>query len=134
MSRVIDLAAAAMSRTLNRFLDVVVHAVEGFIALYQKYKTGPVDLDHHSKWPHFLRLHGSITPELILPLLFTGMWASAITIFSELVFSGTLQLWSQSTSRLTSSSRHSVHAPYRTRSRHQSLPLLPLHDRLRALQ
>ncbi|KAF2276578.1 UPF0187-domain-containing protein [Westerdykella ornata] len=49
------------------------------------YFIGPRDLDHHSKWPMFLRLHGSITPEMILPLLFVGGWSAMITCISKFV-------------------------------------------------
>lgn len=49
------------------------------------YFIGPRDLDHHSKWPMFLRLHGSITPEMILPLLFVAGWSSMITCISKFV-------------------------------------------------
>ncbi|KAL6706964.1 hypothetical protein ACN47E_004914 [Coniothyrium glycines] len=49
------------------------------------YFIGPRDLDHHSKWPMFLRLHGSITPEMILPLLFVAGWSSLITCISKFV-------------------------------------------------
>ncbi|KAF2841181.1 UPF0187-domain-containing protein [Patellaria atrata CBS 101060] len=50
------------------------------------YFTGPAETDHHSKWPHFFRLHGSILPEMILPLLFIGGWATCITCISEFVY------------------------------------------------
>lgn len=50
------------------------------------YFTGPRDIRHHSKWPYFLRLHGSILPKLILPLFFVGGWATAITCISEFVY------------------------------------------------
>ena len=49
------------------------------------YFTGPRDIRHHSKWPYFLRLHGSILPKLILPLLFVGGWSTAITLISVYV-------------------------------------------------
>ncbi|KAH3920558.1 hypothetical protein HBI56_071660 [Parastagonospora nodorum] len=49
------------------------------------YFIGPRDLDHHSKWPIFLRLHGSITPEMILPLLVVAGWSTAITCISKFV-------------------------------------------------
>ncbi|KAF2852564.1 UPF0187-domain-containing protein [Plenodomus tracheiphilus IPT5] len=49
------------------------------------YFIGPRDLDHHSKWPMFLRIHGSVSPEMILPLLVVGGWASAITCISKFV-------------------------------------------------
>jgi len=72
MSRVIEFIATTMAQGFDRLIDAMVGGIEGFIELYHKYKVGPIDIDHHSKWPHFLRLHGSITPELILPLSFTA--------------------------------------------------------------
>jgi ion channel-forming bestrophin family protein len=50
------------------------------------YFTGPRDIRHHSKWPYFARLHGSILPKLILPLIFIGAWATAITCISHFVY------------------------------------------------
>ncbi|OAA41761.1 UPF0187 domain membrane protein [Metarhizium rileyi] len=44
---------------------------------------GPRDLNHHSRWPHFLRLRGSILPYMIFPLLFVAAWASCITFISR---------------------------------------------------
>ncbi|KAF2119610.1 Bestrophin, RFP-TM, chloride channel-domain-containing protein [Lophiotrema nucula] len=49
------------------------------------YFVGPRDMEHHSKWPIFLRLHGSITPEMVLPLLFVGGWSTCITCISKFV-------------------------------------------------
>jgi hypothetical protein len=51
---------------------------------------GPRDLDHHSKWPVFLRVHGSVTPEMVLPLLFVAGWSSMITLLSKFVHDRTL--------------------------------------------
>ena len=39
----------------------------------------------HSKWPIFLRMHGSILPKLIVPLLFVAGWASCITVVHMIV-------------------------------------------------
>ena len=36
--------------------------------------------NHHSKWPIFLRLRGSVLPKMIVPLTFVGAWATAITL------------------------------------------------------
>lgn len=44
------------------------------------YFVGPRDLSKHSKWPVFLRMHGSIVPKLILPLVFIGAWATAVVL------------------------------------------------------
>ncbi|KAH7121069.1 Bestrophin, RFP-TM, chloride channel-domain-containing protein [Dendryphion nanum] len=49
------------------------------------YFVGPRDMEHHSKWPIFLRLHGSITPEMVLPLIFVGGWSTMITCISKFV-------------------------------------------------
>lgn len=49
------------------------------------YFVGPRDTDKHSKWPVFMRMHGSILPEMILPILFVAGWATAITCISKFV-------------------------------------------------
>ena len=49
------------------------------------YFTGPRDLSRHSKWPIFMRMHGSILPKMILPLLFVGGWSTAITLINHFV-------------------------------------------------
>jgi putative membrane protein len=49
------------------------------------YFTGPRDISRHSKWPAFLRMHGSILPKMVLPLLFVLAWSTAITCISMLV-------------------------------------------------
>lgn len=46
---------------------------------------GPRDMKHHSKVPFFLRVHGSVAPKLILPLLFVAAWATTITCISKFV-------------------------------------------------
>ncbi|KAJ8118478.1 hypothetical protein OPT61_g563 [Boeremia exigua] len=53
---------------------------------FDDYFVGPRDLDHHSKWPIFLRLHGSIMPEIVLRLWFVGGWAIMITCLSKWVY------------------------------------------------
>ncbi|VUC23779.1 unnamed protein product [Clonostachys rosea] len=52
----------------------------------EDYFVGPRDLAHHSKWPMFLQLHGSVTPRMILPIAFTGAWATAISCISYFVY------------------------------------------------
>ncbi|KAF4239821.1 hypothetical protein CNMCM8980_001530 [Aspergillus fumigatiaffinis] len=52
---------------------------------FDSYFHGPRDLDKHSKWPVFLRMHGSVLPKLILPLLFVAAWSTLITLFSYYV-------------------------------------------------
>lgn len=49
------------------------------------YFVGPLDITHHSKWPFFLRLHGSVLPKMILPLGFVAAWATAVTCISKFV-------------------------------------------------
>ncbi|EMD00405.1 hypothetical protein BAUCODRAFT_163391 [Baudoinia panamericana UAMH 10762] len=53
--------------------------------LLEEYFHSPRDLQKHSKWPYFLRLHGSVLPKMIVPLLFVAAWATAITCISQLV-------------------------------------------------
>src|SRR5882757_3269220 len=50
------------------------------------YFVGPRDMNHHSKWPYFLRLHGSVLPKMILPLCFVAAWATAVTCISKFVY------------------------------------------------
>ncbi|RHZ48777.1 UPF0187 domain membrane protein [Aspergillus thermomutatus] len=52
---------------------------------FDSYFHGPRDLDKHSKWPVFLRMHGSVLPKLILPLLFVAAWSTLITCISKYV-------------------------------------------------
>ncbi|KAL9581585.1 MAG: hypothetical protein Q9212_003817 [Teloschistes hypoglaucus] len=47
--------------------------------------TQPRDIEKHSKLPYFLRMHGSITPRMIIPLLVVGAWATFITCISKFV-------------------------------------------------
>ncbi|KAL8945589.1 MAG: hypothetical protein Q9222_007887 [Ikaeria aurantiellina] len=47
--------------------------------------TQPRDIEKHSKLPYFLRMHGSITPRMIIPLAFIGAWATLITCISKFV-------------------------------------------------
>ncbi|PIA97603.1 UPF0187 protein [Cercospora beticola] len=51
----------------------------------EDYFRGPRDINRHSKWPQFMRLHGSIAPKMILPLTFLAAWASLITCIHQLV-------------------------------------------------
>ena len=44
---------------------------------------GPRDMNHHSKWPFFLRLHGSVVPKIIVPLTFVACWATLFTCISK---------------------------------------------------
>lgn len=40
-------------------------------------------MDKHSKWPVFMRMHGSVMPKMILPLLWVAAWSTAITCISR---------------------------------------------------
>jgi hypothetical protein len=62
------------------------------VADTNNHQVGPRDLDHHSKWPVFLRVHGSVTPEMVLPLLFVAGWSSMITLISKFVHDRRYQL------------------------------------------
>jgi putative membrane protein len=43
-------------------------------------------MSRHSKWPFFLRMHGSVLPKMILPLTVVSLWATLITCLSEFVY------------------------------------------------
>lgn len=47
------------------------------------YFVGPRDMAKHSKWPFFMRMHGSVLPKMILPLFVVAVWSTAITLICE---------------------------------------------------
>ncbi|KAL2069330.1 hypothetical protein VTL71DRAFT_15668 [Oculimacula yallundae] len=49
------------------------------------YFIGPRDLDKHSKLPYFMRMHGSVLPRMVLPILAIAGWATLITCISQLI-------------------------------------------------
>lgn len=55
-------------------------------ASIEDYFARPRDTEKHSKLPYFIRMHGSITPRMIVPLVFVGFWATLITCISEYVY------------------------------------------------
>ena len=48
--------------------------------------TKPLDNEKHSKIPYFLRVEGSITPRMLVPLVFVACWATVITCISQFVY------------------------------------------------
>ncbi|KAK9415224.1 hypothetical protein SUNI508_02072 [Seiridium unicorne] len=48
------------------------------------YFSGPRDIAKHSKWPLFLQMHGSITPKMVVPLIFVTAWSTWITVVTML--------------------------------------------------
>jgi putative membrane protein len=52
----------------------------------ENYFVGPLDMKKHSKWPFFLRMHGSVLPKMLLPLVVVALWSTLITLISEFVF------------------------------------------------
>ncbi|KAA8912065.1 Bestrophin, RFP-TM, chloride channel-domain-containing protein [Sphaerosporella brunnea] len=51
------------------------------------YFAGPLDPNKHSRLPFFIRVHGSILPKLLVPLVFIAAWSTAIVVISKLVHS-----------------------------------------------
>lgn len=43
-------------------------------------------MTHHSKWPFFFQVHGSVLPEMILPMLIVGIWATIVTVMCKVKF------------------------------------------------
>ncbi|KAK5167712.1 uncharacterized protein LTR77_007411 [Saxophila tyrrhenica] len=50
----------------------------------EEYFQGPMGY-HHSKWPAFMRLRGSVLPKMIIPLSFLAAWATMITCIDKFV-------------------------------------------------
>lgn len=99
-------------------------------------------MDGHSKLPYFMRMHGSVTPRMILPLAMIGGWATCITCISMFVYKRTSQFLSP---HFSTTSPQKVHAnpipnsrsqhppPHSPRFRSWPRALLPQHNRLRAI-
>ncbi|CAG8114111.1 unnamed protein product [Penicillium olsonii] len=51
----------------------------------ERYFHGPRNMEKHSKWPIMMRMHGSVMPKMILPLLTVAIWSTAVTVFSKKV-------------------------------------------------
>ncbi|KAJ5288789.1 hypothetical protein N7478_001819 [Penicillium angulare] len=49
----------------------------------ERYFHGPRNMTQHSKWPIVMRVQGSIMPQMIIPLLVVGSWATLITCISH---------------------------------------------------
>ncbi|OAL03289.1 UPF0187-domain-containing protein [Phaeosphaeriaceae sp. SRC1lsM3a] len=52
----------------------------------EDYFIGPRDMSKHSKWPFFMRMHGSVFPKMILPLTVVAIWSTLITCISEFIY------------------------------------------------
>lgn len=64
-----------------------VKQVHSFELDLDDYFEGPRDIRQFSRVPLCLRLYGSVLPKMIIPLIFVGFWAAAITIICENVYS-----------------------------------------------
>ncbi|KAM0802884.1 Bestrophin, RFP-TM, chloride channel-domain-containing protein, partial [Usnea florida] len=45
--------------------------------------TKPLDIERFRKMPYFLRMRGSITPRMIVPLVFVAIWSTIITCICQ---------------------------------------------------
>lgn len=52
-----------------------------------EYFSGPIDPTRHSRYPRFMRMHGSIMPMMILPMFFVLVWSTTVTVISQRVYS-----------------------------------------------
>ncbi|QDS72696.1 hypothetical protein FKW77_003222 [Venturia effusa] len=43
------------------------------------YFSGPRDVTHHSRWPTFFQLHGSVMPQMIFPLVLVTVYSTIFT-------------------------------------------------------
>ncbi|KAJ5148768.1 hypothetical protein N7448_000346 [Penicillium atrosanguineum] len=65
--------------------DAMFHLDRRDSSELERYFHGPREMDKHSKWPTFMRMHGSVMPKMILPLLTVAAWSTFITLFSKKV-------------------------------------------------
>ena len=97
-------------------------------------KVGPRNMDGHSKLPYFMRMHGSVTPRMLLPLAIVGGWATCITCISQFVYPRKYSyLDLQGLLSDFTHSRRKHPPPHSPRFRSRSRPLIPQHNRLRAI-
>lgn len=96
-------------------------------------KVGPKDLDQHSKLPYAMRLHGSVLPRMILPILCIGGWATAVTLICKYVVDRMYQYMPFYSTILTSSSWCQHSPPYSPWFCRRSGPLLPQYHRIRTI-
>lgn len=43
-------------------------------------------MNQHTKWPIVFRMHGSVLPKLIIPLIFVAIWSTTVTVISRYVY------------------------------------------------
>ncbi|PWW73665.1 UPF0187-domain-containing protein [Tuber magnatum] len=78
-------ASPESSRPALPRVTTSVHSGEKRTGNLDDYFSGPLDPTKHSKFPYFMRLHGSILPSLVAPILFVAAWATVITFINERV-------------------------------------------------
>lgn len=96
-------------------------------------QVGPKDLDQHSKLPYAMRLHGSVLPRMILPILFIGVWATTITVICKYVVDRTF-IFGFHFMMLTSSSWRQHSPSHSPGFRSWSCPLLPQYHCIRTIR
>ncbi|POS85063.1 hypothetical protein EPUL_005320 [Erysiphe pulchra] len=69
--------------TLNNRSSIYLEPSRVSTEAYTRYFQGPRDINSHSKYPLFLRIHGSVMPRMIFPIFCLGCWATFITYISK---------------------------------------------------
>ena len=54
-------------------------------AVSNSLQEGPMDTLKYSKWPVFLRMQGSVLPQMVLPLTFVALWSTLISVLCRFV-------------------------------------------------
>ncbi|KAE8150654.1 UPF0187-domain-containing protein [Aspergillus avenaceus] len=70
---------------LERFTDPKLPPKRRNTSDLLRYFHGPRDLEKHTKWPIFMRMHGSVLPKLIVPLIIVASWSTVVTLVCRFI-------------------------------------------------
>lgn len=80
-----DVSSLSPTTTQLSTLQKNMHALHLVRHRPRTFFEGPRDIQRHSKLPLCVRLYGGILPNMILPLCFSGIWASGINLIQHFV-------------------------------------------------
>lgn len=80
-----DVTSLSPTTTQLSMLQKNMHALHLVRHRPRTFFEGPRDIQRHSKLPLCIRLYGGILPNMILPLCFSGIWATGINLIQHFV-------------------------------------------------
>jgi hypothetical protein len=80
-----DVTSLSPTSTMSSTLQKNVYGLHLVRHRPRTFFEGPRDIQRHSKLPLCIRLYGGILPNMILPLLFAGIWSTGINLIHHFV-------------------------------------------------